>query len=152
MTRRRAAVLAVAIAAAALAPVAIAAPQITTLKLVEVTTLQKLVDSPPAQRSKSQPLSPGDIVVVRANLLSAGEVVGTADFFGVVTAFPRIAFYGTFSLPGGKISIVDVGSLTAASQTFAVVGGTGRYAGVRGIDRERRIGEGRNAVELELTT
>ena len=151
MSRRGLALLAAAVAAAALAPAGQPAPKVTTLKLVEVVTLQKLVvDNAPTQRSAEQPLSTGDVILARAKLLSAGKVVGSAEFFGVVTAFPRLAFYGTFVLPGGKVSVVDVGSASAPDQTFAVVGGTGRYAGARGTDRELRLGEGKNSIELRL--
>lgn len=143
-----------ALAAAATLPLAAgAAPRVTTLKLVEVATFEKLVvDTPPLQRSKEQPLTPGDILVGRAKLLKGQATVGGADFFGVVTGFPRLEFSATFTLPGGTVSVVALGSLTARSQTYAIVGGTGRYEGARGTDHEQKLGEGRSLDTFTIIT
>jgi hypothetical protein len=140
-------------AATLLTASAAAAPGATTLKLTEVTTFEKLVvDSPPLQRSKTQPLNAGDVLVARSKLLDGAKVAGRGDFFAVVTGFPRAEFYGTFTLPGGTVSIVALGNLAANAQTYAIVGGTGRYTGARGTDHEQKIAEGKTTDIFTITT
>jgi hypothetical protein len=85
-------------------------------------------------------------------LMRGTKTVGSAAFFGFITGFPEIEFYGTFTLPGGKVSVVDLGSLTAATQTLAIVGGTGRYAGAHGIIVETRVAEGQTRDVFTIIT
>ena len=77
---------------------------------------------------------------------------GSSKFIGAITAFPLIGSYGTFTLPGGKVSVVDVGDLSASKQTYAIVGGTGRYAGARGTLKETRVAEGRTKDVFTIVT
>jgi hypothetical protein len=123
---------------------AVADAKVTRLTLTEAVTAQVVVvDYPPTQSNEAEPPTAGDIVVGQADLLRGSKKVGRADFMGAITAFPMIAFYGTFTLPGGKVSVVDVADLSASKQTYAIVGGTGRYAGARGTVEETRVVEGR---------
>ncbi|HEX4719923.1 MAG TPA: hypothetical protein VH300_15465 [Thermoleophilaceae bacterium] len=62
----------------------------------------------------------------QAKLMKGSKTVGSAAFMGVVTTFPMADFFGAFTLPGGHVSVVDLGSFTAKTQTLAIVGGTGR--------------------------
>jgi hypothetical protein len=92
------------------------------------------------------------LIAGQAKLMRGAKTVGSAAFFGVVTSFPELEFYGTFTLPGGRVSVVDLGSLTAAKQSLAIVGGTGRYAGARGVVTETRIGEGQTRDVFTIIT
>jgi hypothetical protein len=151
MNTRIATVLIGGIAALGLAAVADA--KITRLTLTEVETTRILVvDAPPMQASESQPPNAGDVVAGRAKLMRGSKTVGSAEFFGVVTAFPLLEFHGTFTLPGGRVSVVDVGSFTARKQALAIVGGTGRYVGARGVDVETRISEGKTRDVFTIIT
>ena len=151
MSIRIAAVLITSIAALALP--AVAAAGVTRLTLTEVTTAQILVvDAAPAQTSETQPPNAGDVVAGRAKLVRGSTMVGGAEFFGVVTAFPLLEFYGTFTLPGGRVSVVDAGNLTARKQTLAIVGGTGRYLGAGGSVVETRVAEGKTRDVFTIVT
>jgi hypothetical protein len=147
-------IAAVFVAAVALTAVPAAADaKVTHLTLTEVVTSEQLVvDTAPMQASETQPLSPGDVFAGQAKLMKGSKTVGSAAFMGVVTTFPMAEFFGTFTLPGGRISVVDLGSLTGKSQVIAIVGGTGRYAGARGVDRETRIAEGKTRDVFTIIT
>jgi hypothetical protein len=140
-------------AVAVLALPAVADAKVTKLTLTEAVTSETLVvDYPPAQTAEGQPPSNGDLLAGHADMLRGSKKVGSADFLGVITAFPLIQFSVTFTLPGGKLTVVDVGDLTAKTQTYAIVGGTGRYAGARGTDKETRVGEGRSRDVFTIVT
>jgi hypothetical protein len=94
----------------------------------------------------------GDLIAGQAKLMRRAKTVGSAAFFGVVTVFPALEFYGTFTLPGGRVSVVDLGSLTAAKQSLAIVGGTGRYLGARGVVVETRVAEGQTRDVFTIVT
>ena len=127
--------------------------KVTHITVTEVLASEAVVvDYPPAQTSQGQPPSTGDVVAGRAKLLRGNKTVGSADFMGVVTAFPLLEFYGTFTLPGGRVSVVDVASLAATKQVYAIVGGTGRYLGARGVVRETRIAEGKTRDVFTIIT
>jgi hypothetical protein len=132
---------------------AVADAKVTRLTLTEAVAAQTVVvDYPPTQSEEGQPPTAGDLVVGRADLLRGRKKVGRADFMGAITAFPMIEFYGTFTLPGGKVSVVDVGDLSASKQTYAIVGGTRRYAGARGTLKETRVAEGRTRDVFTIVT
>lgn len=136
-------IAAVALTATALASLPAAAQaKVTRLTLTEVVTSEQFVVDSAPQTSETQPPSSGDLFAGQAKLMKGSKTVGSASFMGVVTTFPLIEFFGTFTLPGGRVSVVDLGSLTAKTQTLAIVGGTGRYLGARGVDKETRLGEG----------
>lgn len=139
----------VTIGLAALIAAGPAAARTTKLTLTEVTTSASVVVDREPQGDEP---SPGDLLAGHAKLMRGAKTVGSAAFFGVVTAFPRLEFYGTFTLPGGRVSVVDLGSLTAAKQSLAIVGGTGRYTGARGVVVETRIGEGRTRDVFTIVT
>lgn len=139
----------IAVGLAALAAAGSAAAKTTKLTLTEVTTSATVVvDKEP----QGEAPSPGDLIAGQAKLMRGAKTVGSASFFGVITAFPELEFYGTFTLPGGRVSVVDLGSLTAAKQSLAIVGGTGRYAGARGVVVETRIAEGRTRDVFTIIT
>ena len=140
-------------ATAVLAAPAVADAKVTRLTLTEAVTAQLVVvDYPPTQSGEGQPPTAGDVIVGQADLLRGNKKVGRADFMGAITTFPLIEFYGTFTLPGGKVSVVDVADLSASKQTFAIVGGTGRYAGARGVVKETRVAEGRTKDVFTIVT
>src|SRR5206468_3799858 len=62
--------------------------------------------------------------------------------------------FQTFQLPDGVLFGVGAGGGAGAQRTWAVLGGTGRFAGARGSYVEREVSvapAGRGAVEFILT-
>ena len=108
-------------------------------------------------------IQPGDATTVHGELLDAsGRVVGT--FLGTrlaasaqpagATADASLELH-TFTLEDG--TILGMGSARSDGATFAVVGGSGRYAGARGsyVSEQRPLGlggDGTAAFDLTLTT
>ena len=131
-----------AVAVAALA--AIAFPSLAEAKVTKLTVTEVI--------EESEPPAPGALVAGHGKLLKGTKTIGRIDYIGAITEAPLIEFFATLTLPGGKLTIADVGDLTAKTQVYAIVGGTGRYAGARGTDRETRIGEGMTRDVLTIIT
>jgi len=83
-----------------------------------------------------------------------------ANGLGLETAFgpsvPAVSCveFQTFQLPDGVLFGVGAGGGAGAQRTWAVLGGTGRFAGARGTYVEREVSvapAGRGAVEFILT-
>ena len=145
-------IAAIALAAGVVIAPGVAQAKTTKLTLTEVTSSESvLVDKEPLI-SETQPPSPGDLIAGQAKLIRGTKTVGSAAFLGFVTAFPEFEFYGTFTLPGGRVSVVDLGNLTADRQPLAIVGGTGRYAGARGVVVETRVAEGMTRDVFTIVT
>ncbi len=107
-------------------------PRATTLSLTAETTAFSVVDTGPTGDS------PGDLIVSTDRLLRDGRVVGRSSLtcIGVTGSLANGSAQctGTFVVPGGRLEVQ--GEAVARGGTFsgrgAVVGGTGRYLGVRG--------------------
>lgn len=78
--------------------------------------------------------SPGDAISFTDTLRQRGAVAGFAEASGTLVDQKRDAneLQGTFDLPNGQIMINGISLGQAPTQTFAIVGGTGRYEGARG--------------------
>jgi hypothetical protein len=131
MTRGIAVLGAAALLAASGAAVASASPDRSLrLNLVERQVGEHFVDS------GRHGLSAGDRNVVRSQILdTAGRVVGRGDIDCVVTGVGR--HLGgicqiVITLPDGQIAGESAFGRSGASRYGAIVGGTRRYAGMRG--------------------
>jgi hypothetical protein len=83
---------------------------------------------------------------------AGGKRIGSGDVTGIVTR-EAIAFSAVAHLPGGTLELLGVAT-PARVNTYAVVGGTGRYAGARGEMVARALGgesSGRQALTIRLT-
>lgn len=140
------AVLAVAAAAAAVGAAGAAQnpPAPTTFELVarDRETRFKMVDAPPRRRE-----SPGDIRTISARLRdSAGRPSGRLQAVFVQTSAREAQGTGTFILASGRIVIAGVEG--RGNAPFAIVGGTGQYAGAGGTVT---LTEARGAVRFRFS-
>jgi hypothetical protein len=78
--------------------------------------------------------SPGDAISFTDTLRQHGAVVGFAEVTGTLVDHGRDAneLQGTIQLAKGQIMIGGISLGQAPTQTFAILGGTGRYEGARG--------------------
>lgn len=78
--------------------------------------------------------SPGDTIQFTDALRQHGKVVGYAEVLGALVDHARDAdeLQGTIHLHAGEIMIAGISLGQAATQRFAIVGGTGAYADARG--------------------
>jgi hypothetical protein len=149
---RRLSVLAAAVAAAVAATVVLAAnggaqpPGARTLTFLDDTNhaTQGFVDNAPKSpvrnpQSRRFRLSIGDTLYVRSPILdrAGGTRIGTAySQFTVASgnSFANAVFrgHGAFKLRGGQIAADGILRPANATNTVAVLGGTGAYAGARG--------------------
>ena len=92
--------------------------------------------------------SPGDAISFTDTLRQHGTVVGFAEASGTLIDQKRDAneLQGTLNLPSGQIMIGGISLGNAATQTFAIVGGTGRYEGARGTASIRTGKQGATIV------
>ena len=94
------------------------------------------VDEAPRQ-TRRRAFSPGDTLVTRGPLRdTAGARVGRAQMLFVVTRAEGQAadtqFSATLILRDGHIVVEGADTAKEDVDTFAIIGGTGRYAGARG--------------------
>jgi hypothetical protein len=149
---KRLSLLTAAVAAAIAASVVLVAtggaqtPGGRTLTFLDNTShgTQAFVDTAPKSptrnpQSRRFRLSTGDTLYVRSPILDhdGGERIGTAySQFTVVKGhtFANAVFsgHGTFRLHDGQIVADGVFKIANATNTVAVLGGTGAYAGARG--------------------
>jgi hypothetical protein len=115
----------------------------------------------PGRRAGAVPL-PGEQGVAYGELLSSAEGEKVGEFrggfltlgmpFGAGAHAPGSLEQHVFNLENG--TIIGLGSATVGEGSFAIVGGTGSYAGVRGtytaIMRPREHG-GNSSAEFRLT-
>ena len=95
-----------------------------------------LVDEAPRQ-TRRRAFSPGDTLVTRGPLAdTAGKRVGRAQMLYVVTRAQGGAadtqFSATLILRDGHLVLEGADTAKEDVDTFAITGGTGRYAGARG--------------------
>jgi hypothetical protein len=130
-------------AGAVLASAATSAPrQSWTMAFDAEQTTTNFVDNAPKGES------PGDTLAFTDTLRRNGAVVGFAEATGTLVDRKRDAneLQGTFDLPGGRVMIGGISIGQAPLQTFAIVGGTGRYEGVRGTATIRNGAHGATIV------
>lgn len=75
---------------------------------------------------------PGDIYVSQQALNAGGKQIGTVNGYGVNLHAPYVFFQYTAVIGASTLTVQGAVSLKAAAQAFAIVGGTGRYAGMSG--------------------
>jgi hypothetical protein len=131
--RVRAALVAVAAALAA-APAALALDEPVEYRLVSRQTIVKRTDREPSGPSR------GDSIFMRTRLLNLnpqfgrgrGDAVGSD--WGRITVLDAstVRIEGIATLPGGTIRIRGLADRGRRSAVIPVIGGTGRYRGVRG--------------------
>lgn len=92
--------------------------------------------------------SDGDAVFFAETLLRDGKKMGRTDIHCV---FARVVSRcgATLSLPGGTVEAIG-GIRFAKTFSVPVVGGTGAYAGARGIVRITELGKTRSRYVIEL--
>ena len=124
------------VAAALLVPAAAQAESTLTIRVVSVSTVLREVDGAPKGPST------GDRVIFRDTLRNAvrqfgkpkGAKVGSDRGVMTFTSANTARFDGSARLPGGTIRLKgDVIPLSENSLAIPVTGGTGRYAGARGV-------------------
>ena len=108
----------------------------TVLKLNVTATKLSTVDVPPLVTSKRSPESPGDEVIAVSKI--SGPSVGRRFLMCTATqtaASVEKALYScqvTYTLTGGTITAAGVVHLNDTTKA-AITGGTGAYAGARGV-------------------
>jgi hypothetical protein len=145
-------------AGAAVAP-AVTGPAPVTTMVVQARGLRVL----PSSR-RSGPVDRGDRVTLHADLLDAGGVhVGTLTGISHCTAAPLSSHDSpvgavemhTLSLRDGTILLMGTAPAVAwGSGAFAVIGGTGRYAGASGscvAEQQNDAGGGNGRARYTLT-
>ena len=165
--RRRRLAVAVAAAAAVFCAVAIAvatagagadsAPSTIVLRELDRGSTFAAVDvAPHSKWAHGGPIhfSAGDEIVVTNPLQVDGKVVGrlravcTATGSGRTFSGSGMQCLGTYSLPGG--TLVGSAMLDPKGRTGAVTGGTGIYAGAKGV-LDSRAGSGGFKTTIALT-
>jgi hypothetical protein len=107
----------------------------TTLRFVEHDSAFAFVDVPPKGGARKPP-SQGDEFVIGGRLTQGGRKVGTSNLVCTITQPGKNGLStcaGTLIVPGGTIAAQGVSYLTTNTDTFAVTGGTGRYASAEGV-------------------
>ena len=144
----------IVVVAAALAPSVAAgprAPSAETLSLLAVGDTFELVDN------GKQGVGVGDVFASGGRLYSwhgrgRGPLFGRLDVLCTALTADGVRSHCsiTAAAPGGRIE--TVGLLTGESNKLAVIGGTGRYRGVRGELAMRSIGGDKLALVFRLRT
>jgi len=125
------------------------------IRLISTFASGREVDIAPKGR-----LSKGDKAYVRSDLRNAvaqfgkkkGALVGRDDAIFTITSPPTAHLKVAAKLPGGTIRSQGQMRLAQHSVVLRVVGGTGRFAGVRGTMDAKDLGGGRtlNVYRLQL--
>ncbi len=76
---------------------------------------------------------PGDVYTSQQTLKTvAGNAVGVVNGYGVNLHKPYVFFHWTATLGDGSLTLEGAIDLQTAAATYAIEGGTGRYAAARG--------------------
>jgi hypothetical protein len=124
-----------ACAVAFMAASASAQPKSTTLKLVQHDSHFQFIDVAPKGGTRKPP-SEGDEFVVGGALTEAGKPAGTSNLVCTVTqpgAKGLSECVGTLILKSGTIEFSGPSLLASSGDTFAISGGTGKYAAIAGL-------------------
>jgi hypothetical protein len=140
-----------ALVLAAVSAARAAVPAVVTPKVVLVITVRSIeTSSVPNDRPPAGP-SKGDRILIRDDLRNvtrqfgkkAGTVIGADAGILTLTSKSEGEVAGLAQLPGGRVRFHGVLHLNGSSATFAVAGGTGRYAHATGT---LAIGAGSNPL------
>jgi hypothetical protein len=103
-------------------------PAAVTLHAQAKVEHAQLVDNPPQGRSA------GDVLVFTEQLFNArGRQIGTDAATCTFLFDQRMLCTGTYVLPGGQLMVQLIAPRPTGTYTQAITGGTGRYAGARGV-------------------
>jgi hypothetical protein len=121
-------------------------PPMGTLELVQRDrdTRSRVIDVPPRQGQRRRPTIGDGSLITGAVRDTAGNRVGRVQAHFLVTTREDAQASGTFILHDGRI-VISGATTEADVDDFAVLGGTGRYAGARGT---LRVTEGRTTTFL----
>jgi hypothetical protein len=145
-------VIAALVSGALMVPSA-ATAKVTQLRFVAINLSTTLVDVAPLQSAAGQPPSPGDLIILRYRDVSAGRTVGYTREVCTVTDYPNVICQATVSLRGGHIIVLDhFNAASRATQTFAITGGTGRYANATGEGAVRLLSQTRELLTATIIT
>ena len=111
-------------------------PPTGTLELVqrERDTRSRLIDVPPRQGERGRPTIGDGFLITGSVRDAAGNRAGRLQAHFLVTSREDAQASGTFILNDGRI-VIGGATTEADIDDFAVLGGTGRYAGARGTLR-----------------
>lgn len=141
----------VAVLAASVGTASATAQGPMTIRLVSVTTSDRLRDAPPAGPSR------GDTSVQTSRLLNAvaqfgkprGAVVGRDSATIRLTGPTSATIDGVATLPGGALTLRGAMRVGAGNAlVFPVVRGTGRFAGARGTVTVTPLGSENRALNV----
>jgi len=93
--------------------------------------------------------SDGDSVFFAESLLRNGKKIGRSDIYCVFTRVMSRC-NATLTVPGGTLEALG-GTRFGKTFAVAVVGGTGTYAGARGVIRVTELGDTRTRYAVDLT-
>jgi hypothetical protein len=138
-----AAAIAVAIATTA-SGTPVSAHSARTLTFLSHDSNFKFIDLPP-KGGENKPPSEGDEFVIGGTLAQGGKTVGTTNLVCTITqpgAKGLSACSGIATVPGGTLAIQGASYIAGNSDTYAITGGTGRYAGAKGTAASTQKGSG----------
>lgn len=101
----------------------------TTLKLTEGPAKLSYVDAPPKKGLKKP--SPGDVFVIVGKV--TGDDTGTTNLVCTVTGKVGSECQGTVRLAHGSLTLAGFSTFAGNTDSYAVTGGTGDYAGKSGV-------------------
>jgi hypothetical protein len=107
----------------------------TTIRLVQHDKHFAFIDNPP-KGGMQKPPSEGDQYVIGGVDTENGRPAGTTNLVCVVTQPGKKAVStcnGSLILAKGTITATGVSSIASNRDTYAITGGTGAYAGARGV-------------------
>jgi hypothetical protein len=141
-----------ACAVAVMAASASAQPKGTILALVQHDSHFQFVDVAPKGGPRKPP-SEGDEFVIGATLTQAGKPSGTSNLVCTVTqpgARGLSECVGSLILKSGTIEFSGPSLLASSGDTFAISGGTGKYASVTGLVVGSTSKNGTTDISVEL--
>jgi hypothetical protein len=121
-----------------------------TLSFLSHDSHFQFIDVPP-KGGKNKPPSQGDEFVIGGVLTQNGESVGSTNLVCTITepgSHGLSACSGMAIIPGGTLAIQGVSHIAGDSDTYAITGGTGSYAGAEGIAATVQKG---NADQITIT-
>ena len=115
----------------------------TTLTFLSHDVHFEFIDVPP-KGGERKPPSEGDEFVIGGRLEQEGKAVGTTNLVCTITQPGNhgvSSCTGMAIVPGGTLAIQGVSYIAGNSDTYAITGGTGRYAGATGTAATTQKGQ-----------
>lgn len=92
---------------------------------------------------------PGDVYTSQQTLQTVtGKKAGIVNGYGINLHKPYVFFHWTAALGGGSLTLDGAIDLQTPAATYAIEGGTGRYAGVRGTVTLTDAGKNRSLATV----